>query len=244
MSVWKKELDLAKKCAIEAGNYLEKYQADFSKTLSQIGKDIKLEADIASEKLIVDLIKSESSFEILAEESYHCLKDESQPYWIIDPLDGTANYKNNIPFYCVSIALWQGQEPLLGVIYDIPRNDLYWGGIGEGAFCNQESFVRQENKPKNQSILATGLPVNRDYSTEGMADLVNDMQQYKKIRMFGAAALSLAFVVSGKVDAYKEENIMIWDVAAGIALAKSIGLNCHYKISKEKVFAYNVSVFT
>ena len=100
-----KELNIAKKAALKAGNFLRKNKIDINKTLSSTNRDIKLQADIESERIIKEILKKDSTFGILAEESGLSSEESSKNLWVIDPLDGTANYSRDIPLCCVSIAM-------------------------------------------------------------------------------------------------------------------------------------------
>ena len=119
-----RELKIAKKAALEAGNFLRKNKHNINKTISSTDRDIKLQADIEAEKIIKDIINDDSSFGILAEESGMSSEESYKNLWVIDPLDGTANYSRNIPLCCVSIAILSANKPVLGVIYDF--NNVFY----------------------------------------------------------------------------------------------------------------------
>lgn len=143
--------------------------------------------------------------------------------WIVDPLDGSINYSEGIPLSCVSVGLWQNTSPILGVIYDFNRDLLYEGVIGRGAWLNKYPIRVKPYRCSAKAILCTGFPASMDFSKLEMISFITRVKKFRKIRMFGSAALSLAFVASGKVDAYYENNVKIWDVAAGLALVKAAG---------------------
>ena len=143
--------------------------------------------------------------------------------WILDPLDGSFNYLRGIPLYCISLGLWMGNEPILGVIYDLTQDDIYHGIIGENAYKNKKKISVSRVNLSSDAVLCTGFPVNYSYSKDNVNNFVINVQNYKKIRLFGSAAMSLSFVACGRVDAYIEDDIMIWDVAAGIAIVKAAG---------------------
>ena len=217
----KNMLASAVQAAQQAGNLLAEFDRDDVETA--IGKDIKHKADKAAEAVIIEQLRS-YDIPILSEE-----KGESESFsaeglfWIVDPLDGTMNYSRSNPFSCVSIALWDGKQPVLGVIYDFNRDELFSGIVGEGAWVNGSEMSVSNTKEKAQAILATGFPSYREFSDESLREFIEQVQMYKKIRMFGAAALSLAYVACGRVDVYIESDIMLWDVAAGLALVCAAG---------------------
>ena len=120
-----KDIILAKKAALESGKLLKDKKKEINKILNSDRKDTKLMADIESENLIKSIIVSESNYPILAEESGKSLDDLGDIFWVIDPLDGTANYNRDIPVCCVSIGLVKDMKPLFGVIYDFNNDDIF-----------------------------------------------------------------------------------------------------------------------
>lgn len=233
-----KLLLVAKDAAYKAGTHLRKFYSQNAGILSTFGKDIKTEADESAEKIIIDSLES-TNLTILSEESGLKINStdldiknglQNNLTWIIDPLDGTFNFSRSLPFCCVSISLTCGNEPLLGVIYDFPNNILYAGCLELGAYCNDIPISVSGVNNFNQAVLATGFPSNRNFSEEALSKTIKRVQLFKKIRMIGSAALSLVNVANGKFDAYYEEDIWWWDVAAGLAILKAAGGD--YKISK------------
>lgn len=216
-------LELAQEACLAARDTLSGSQSPESAVLSAVGRDIKLQADRDAEEAIIRVL-SRSEFPVLAEEG-GATGDvlRGGPVWVVDPLDGTMNFSRGIPLYSTAIGLLVNQEPVLGVIHDVTRDETFAGADGLGCWCNGlPTSVSRETAP-SRSILATGLPTGRDYSTESLAALVGEFQRFKKIRMLGSAALMLAYVAAGRVDAYAEDDIMLWDVAAGVALVKAAG---------------------
>ena len=121
------DLNIAKKAAKESGKFLLKNKKKLNKDIQSIQKDTKLLADIESENLIKDIITTQSKYPILAEESGKSVNDLGDTFWVIDPLDGTANYNREIPMCCVSIGLVKNMKPMLGVIYDFNNDHIYAG---------------------------------------------------------------------------------------------------------------------
>ena len=119
-----KDIVLAKKAAFKSGEFLLNKKDKINKRLNHDSKDIKLKADIESENLIKRVISSESKYPILAEERGKSSEDLGEIFWVIDRLDGTANYSRDIPICCVSIGLVKQMKPLLGVIYDFNNNQM------------------------------------------------------------------------------------------------------------------------
>lgn len=218
--MWSKELECAKKAARLAGEYLKKREGIQVDSLE--GKDIKLSSDKMSEKIILDVLK-ESEIPVLSEEAGFKGK-AGELCWVVDPLDGTINYfKGLVDFACVSIALWQKDRPVLGVVYRFMMDELFYGCEGEGAFLNGDKIVPSNIKETFQAVMATGFPVRRSYDTESLTKFVKQVQCFKKVRMLGAAAIMGTFVANGRLDAYFEDEIMLWDVAAAVAIVNAAG---------------------
>ena len=229
---WQKELDLAKTAAKTAGGLLKDLQSKPARIINAEGRDLKLREDRESEKAIIQVLRTSSSYMILAEESgEHGPLNSDTAMWIVDPLDGTVNFSRGMSLSCVSIALWYENQPVLGVIYDFNHDELFSGIVGVGAWCNDKTISVSDVREKSKAILTTGFPVNRDFESAAIRTFLNNIQEFKKIRLLGSAALSLAYVACGRVDAYTEEDIMLWDVAAGIALVQSAGGCSEIKIS-------------
>ena len=218
-----KELVISKKAVYEAGNLLLKKKATLNEVISSTNKDIKLQADILAEKAIKAIIENESDYPILAEESGLSSKTIPYTFWVVDPLDGTANYSRNIPICCVSIALISDFKPILGVIYDFINDELYEGSINTKALLNSKEISVSKVKDSSEGILITGLPNNTDYSDSALLKMVKDFQNWRKVRMIGSAAMASAYIASGKADLYKEQKTYLWDIAAGAAIVNSAG---------------------
>ena len=218
-----KELNIAKKAAYEAGSFLKKNKNNLNKILSSTNKDIKLQADIEAEKIIKNLIRRDSDFGILAEESGMSSEEAYKNLWVVDPLDGTANYSRNIPLCCVSIAMLSDTKPVLGVIYDFNNDELYEGSTNTRAFLNGQSISVSKTKKSQEGILVTGLPNDTDYSDEAMMEMIKNFQNWRKVRMIGSAAIASAYIASGKADLYMENKSYIWDIAAGAAIVNAAG---------------------
>ena len=218
------DLDIAKKAAVESGKLLLENKNHLNNLLESESKDTKLIADLESESLIKKIIESSSQYPILAEESGKSVKDLGDTYWVIDPLDGTANYNRGIPICCVSIGLIKNMKPIMGVIYDFDNDDLYAGDISNSQSTRNDAPIKVSNySNKEDSVLMTGLPHATDYSDESLKKMIKDMQTWKKIRMIGSAAIAACYIASGKAEMYKENGIYLWDIIAGAAIVESAG---------------------
>jgi myo-inositol-1(or 4)-monophosphatase len=217
------ELICAKKTAYLAGKYLLENFNSIKNISSNRGKDLKLELDINTENLIKNTLSEEYNYPFLAEESDNSHIKQEGLYWVIDPLDGTYNYFRGIKNSAVCIALCEGEIPVLGVIYDFFNDKMIYGTIDGSAFVNDEEVNLVQAESVGQAALATGFPVNKDLSPKSLEKFINKATAFKKVRMFGAASISLAAIVQNQVDAYWEESIMLWDVAAGLAIVSAAG---------------------
>ena len=219
-----KEIQIAVEAARASGKLLLDEKEKLNITSSSDTKDVKLDADIASENAIKEIIKDKSNFEILAEESGKSSENLGSTYWVIDPLDGTANYSRDIPICCISIGMIKDKNPIFGVIYDFNNDDLYIGDcVNTSAILNDQPITVSHKTTKEDGVLITGLPFNTDYSDQALENLIKDMQAWKKTRMIGSAAMASCYIASGKAELYKEKGIYLWDIIAGAALVESAG---------------------
>ncbi len=215
---------LAETAAREAGALLRARSDSSHQVRAEVGKDLKLEADVLAERRILDLLQASSPFPILSEEAgANPGFTQEAEHWVVDPLDGTMNYGRRLPLTCVSIGLWRADQPVLGVIYDFERAELFSGRVGTGALCNGVPITASSVEEPSKAILATGFPSGRDYSDATLLAFCRKVQDFKKVRLLGSAALSLAWLAAGRLDAYAEDDIWFWDVAAGLALVAAAG---------------------
>ena len=215
-------LDVAIKAVRRGQVFLQENQDKIPVLVSKEAREVKIDFDFALEKLILDELQKHSRWQILSEES-GSLEDLNKPFWVVDPLDGSLNCLRGIPFYSISIALCDNNEPILGVILDLTNGDLYHGSNSSGAWMNETPIHVSEVKAKEDAILCTGFPSSFDFDSESSDHLRSVYSNFHKVRMFGSAALSLAYVASGRCDSYWEERIKVWDVAAGLALVRAAG---------------------
>ena len=218
------ELNIAIKAAMVAGKHLSENKDELNKLSLSDKRDTKLQADISSENIIKQVISDDSNYEILAEESGKSSDNLGETFWVIDPLDGTANYNRNIPICCVSIGMVTKLKPVFGVIYDFNNDELYVGDcINKTATLNGNTINVSDICNKDEGIVVTGLPFSTDYSDSSLQKLISDMQVWKKTRMIGSAAMASCYIASGKAEMYKEKGIYLWDIIAGAAIVESAG---------------------
>ena len=231
--------DLAISAAKQAGEFLNKSKLEEKEIHEEEGRDIKLIIDQDTEKLIRASLQV-TNIQILGEEYGGDIA--AGKYWVIDPIDGTANYFRGLNECCVSIALMEGNEALIGVIYNFNNDQMYTAIKDHGAFLNNEKIYVSEIASKNKASITTGFPASE--TIESSMNFLEDLKGWKKVRMFGSAALSCAYVASGKCDYYAEKGVYLWDIAAGICLVKEAGGCAEFKlIDKERyevVFSNNL----
>lgn len=149
---------------------------------------------------------------------------EGDLVWIIDPLDGTNNFLQKIPHFAVSIALRHKDEMVIGVVYDVMREECYSAVKGDGAYVNDRPIRVSQKESIDDCVLATGFPYAKNMNFK---PLINTLEHWmlhaRGIRRFGAAALDLCFVAAGRIDCYYEFKLNIWDVAAGMLIVEEAG---------------------
>ena len=232
-------LDLAVSAAIAAGNFLNEKKLEKKEIFKEDGRDIKLIIDQETEKLIRTSLLA-TNIPILGEEYGGEISEEK--YWVIDPIDGTANYFRGLDECCISIALMEGKEALIGVIYNFNNGELYTAIKNQGAFLNHKEISVSDIASRSKASITTGFPASE--TIESSMNFLEDLKGWKKVRMFGSAALSCAYVASGKCDYYAEKGVYLWDIAAGICLVKEAGGFADFKlIDKDRyevVFSNNL----
>lgn len=150
--------------------------------------------------------------------------DLSKEYiWIIDPLDGTTNFLHNIPYFSVSVALWDKKNLLIGIIKDVMIGDIFTAYKNGGAYMNGVALSIQ-GVPLSNALIATGFPYTNDYPVQQHFEIIKHwLMNGRGMRRFGSAALDLCYVAAGRTQAYYESTLNTWDVAAGILIVQEAG---------------------
>ena len=235
--IYKDYLEIAKKVAIEAGNFLLENKLTKKEIFSEAGRDIKLQLDRDTESLIRKKLKF-TNISILGEE-FGDDKSNSSLRWVIDPIDGTANYFRGLDQCCVSIALLDKNESKVGVVYNFNTNELYSAAEGCGCYLNDSKISVSNISDKSKASLTTGFPASE--TIESQYDFLDGLKKWKKIRMFGRAALSCAYVAAGKCDYYAEKGVYLWDFAAGICLVNEAGGSVDFTSIDDERYAVKFS---
>ena len=145
----------------------------------------------------------------------------------IDPIDGTTNFVHGIPFCAISIGIWEGGEPVAGIVYNPVLDELFYAEKGKGAYCNGEALRVSEAQTLEKSLIATGFPYTKVEQGEDFRWVIKSMEAIlpytRDIRRLGSAALDLCYVARGTFEGYYEINLKPWDVAAGILMVQEAG---------------------
>ena len=224
-------LEEAGRIAEEAGALLmERFGRLSAGEIERQGRrDVSTAADRDAEALIVRrLARRFPDHRVLGEESVKegrgALALQPGPTWIVDPLDGTVNFVQGIPYFCVSLGLVQDGRPVLGVIHAPALRQTFLGAPGSGAFEGDRPISVSATPFLEDSVVATGFAYDRNNLADTNIDnFVSIGMKVRGMRRLGAAALDLAYVASGRLDAFWELHLKPWDVAAGAAILRAAG---------------------
>ena len=240
-------LDFAKKIALESGKVLNNYFGNIksiNKKTTSI--DLVTEADLSSEKILIDKIqKKYPDHTIITEESH--LKDKNSDFrWIIDPLDGTTNFVHNLPIFAVSIGLQYKEKTILGVVYNPAADKMFYASNNNGAYLNEKTINISLSNTLSDSLIVTGFPYIHDKRWDVSFDIFKTIySKTRGVRRLGAAALDLCFVAMGRFEGFYEFNLKPWDICAGSIIAEEAGAkvtdwnNENLPFSGERILATN-----
>lgn len=177
----------------------------------------------AEEKLVKGLNQLLPAATFLTEEE--TVKTEAGEYqWIVDPLDGTTNFLHNLPCFAISVALRHKEKIILGIIYEVGRDECFYAWRNGGAYMNGKKIQVSKNDSIKDGLIATGFPIQGFEKLPNFLQTLNHFIRHTRgVRRWGAAAIDLAFVACGRFDAFYEYNLNAWDVAAGILLVQEAG---------------------
>jgi myo-inositol-1(or 4)-monophosphatase len=220
------ELEIAKTAVEEALSTLFELRPEASMLVfdDTFPKELKAKADVMLEDVILKRLLP-MGIQVLSEETgvRNAPRQDGSFRWVVDPLDGTVNFTRQLGSCAVSVALCDGYDPVLGVVGEFPSGKIAWGGRGFGAFRDAMPMHVSSVDTKDKAVLCTGFPSRFDFSEVGFARFRRRVLPYAKVRMMGAASISLLQVAKGAADVYAEQDIMLWDVAAGLALVQGAG---------------------
>lgn len=188
------------------------------------GRNFVTEADQACEAFLKkELKKLLPSAGFIAEESFDG-KVQSELNWIIDPIDGTTNFMHGSPPYCISVALAEGEDLLVGVVHELSSGECFHAEKGQGAFLNKKRIRVSQTATLADSLLGTGFPYDHGGRFQKWMEIFTALlEKTQGIRRPGAAAVDMAYVACGRYDGFFEYNLHAWDVAAGALLISEAG---------------------
>ena len=216
-------LEIAIAAAKEAGNCILSHFGSQRQVKHKSKGNLVTDADILSEKLILQLLKDEyPDCSVLSEES-NSSAQFSDYTWIVDPLDGTNNYTFGIPFFCINIALVKDEDILLGITYDSIRGELFHAEKGRGAYLNNSAIQVSTKVSLQDSLVGFDLGYSHERGEE-MLDVANRLWgQVHCVRLLGSSSLGLAYVACGRVNLYFHRYLFPWDIASGLLLVREAG---------------------
>ena len=195
--------------------------------------DFVSNADKKAEKIIIEeLSKSRKKYSIIAEETGKINNSDIENTWIIDPIDGTTNFLHGIPHFAISIALKSKNEIIAGLIFDPIKNEMFYAEKNNGAYLNNKRIRVSKKNNLTNCLLATGKK--------------SELKTNLNTRNLGSAALDMAYVASGRFDGFFQDELHLWDIAAGIILVNEAGGKINdiniSKIENIKILATNNSI--
>ena len=220
-------LNIAVKAARRAGAIINRAALDRTQLEihSKRANDFVTQVDKSAEAAIIDIIRQAyPDHAILGEESGALPGKKEEYLWVIDPLDGTTNFIHGFPQYCVSIALQHRGATQHGVIYDPAKNELFTASKGSGAYLDDRRVRVSKCLQLKDALVGTGFPFKEMTRLDlYMKQLRHLMQNSSGVRRAGAAALDLAYVAAGRMDAFWEMGLAPWDMAAGALMIQEAG---------------------
>jgi len=217
------DLELATSAALTAGKLLRQHFGSDAIVDEATHHDIKLALDKESQELITGILLDACPGDALYGEEGIAGNQESSRQWIVDPIDGTVNFFYGIPHFCVSIALRVDGEIVVGVIHDPMVGETWTVEKGGPAMLNGVPIQASKRETFDQSILFVGCGKDEEALRTGIERFRRASLRARKMRMMGSAALGMAYIACGRLDAYIESRISLWDIAAGQLLVETAG---------------------
>ncbi|MBS2213548.1 inositol monophosphatase [Carboxylicivirga mesophila] len=229
--------------ARQTGHYIKAQRQEASISIEEKGSnDFVTQVDKASEQRIVSALQGllpESGF--IAEEGTTDARGDVYN-WIIDPIDGTTNFIHGLSPYAISIALMDGKELVLGVIYEIGLDECFYSYRGAPVYLNGQEVRVSATSTVKDSLIATGFPYSNYSRLNGFMDSVRYFMEHSRgLRRLGSAATDLAYVACGRFDSFYEYNLKAWDVAAGAFLVQQAGGKvCDFNGGDDYIFGQEI----
>ncbi|MEM6331477.1 MAG: inositol monophosphatase family protein [Planctomycetota bacterium] len=216
----------AKRAALAGGAQLLDWRGRFETHAKGPG-DFVTDADIASQQAVRSVLQQAYPAHPFIGEESSTPQAQAAPAdgvcWVVDPLDGTTNYLHDFPSYAVSVAAVRGAAPVAGAVYDPVRQEMFAAASGCGAWLGDRRLAASGVRRLADALLAVSLPAAVRSDSPGLRDFVQVVPKCQAVRRIGSAALSLAYVACGRLDAFWAREIHPWDVAAGALLVIEAG---------------------
>jgi len=207
-----------------AGEILKNATADRTADFKMNETDLVTEYDRRSEAYIVSQLREAFPAHAVRGEEGARVNSGAEYEWLIDPIDGTTNFAHGLPIYSVVLALLHHGEPVVGVIYDPSRDELFTTLRGEGVYLNNRPLHVSNRQPLSRALLVTGFPYDIRTNPDNNIDRFNNfVVRARAVRRLGSAALDLAYVAAGRLEGYWESRLNPWDVAAGVLMVREAG---------------------
>ena len=222
--MWKKEMETARRASIEAGRIIKDLYGNIHNISKKGEIDLVTEADLASEKAVIDSINRVFPNDMILAEESGVQGEKSDRLWIIDPLDGTTNFAHSFPFFAVSIGFQAGNEVVAGVVYNPVMDEFFEAEKGKGAFLNKTHIKVSDKAALKDSLIGTGFPYHTYNNPDAVLDYFKRMIiRVQGIRRPGAASIDLCYVAAGRLDGFWEQDLNPWDTAAGSIIVREAG---------------------
>ena len=216
---------VAKEAALAGGAELLRWQGRFQ-THEKGPSDYVTDADLASQKVVRETLVSRFPEHLfVGEESQGDPPDanDERICWVVDPLDGTTNYLHGNPYFSVSIAAVRKGQPVVGVIFNPVSHELFWAAEGAGAWLGEQRLATSKVDQLSDALMAVSLPHSVHAESPDLTDFSDVAPYCQGLLRTGSAALNLAFVAAGRLDAFWAREIQVWDIAAGVLLVREAG---------------------
>jgi myo-inositol-1(or 4)-monophosphatase len=246
MSAYLSELRVAESLARSAGRRMRRQRRGGFDVQMKGHNDPVTDIDVRTEEFLTAELSEAFPDDGIIGEELEETAETSGRRWFIDPIDGTLNFSRGIPMYCVSIALQEGDDSVVGVIYDPNRDELFSARKNGGAYLNGEPMAVSDVDALEESLLVTGFPRSlENVEVDNLMNFAELTRASRGVRRLGSAALDLAYVAAGRLDGFWEYYLSPWDCAAGYLMVAEAGGNVttvegdRYTAHEESVLATN-----
>lgn len=218
------DIHLLKNAVYESASTIKDLREDVKVFSKKHEVDLVTEADLRSEEILINAIKKEFPNDGIISEESETVNPKAGRFWVIDPLDGTVNYANNIPQVAITLMLIEDSSPTQAYVFDIYNEILYEGYKGSGAFKNSEKLEILKSTSMQKAIVATGFPYDRvHHSDQYIPTFEAVLKSCGGIRRFGSAALDVCWIADNKFDAYFEFFMKPWDTLGASLILEEAG---------------------